>query len=314
MSINDGQVEVHPLSDEALLARMEAEEGQVEDTQPQKDDTATVEESGAEAGEGAPAGTSPEPEADATTPEAEPEAQAEPETQAEPEDKAAATEETELEKLRKQYNDLRAWSTRLSMENSRLRQQTEATPAPPEKAAEAEPKSPQDFLKDLVNNGEQGFNAAVDRRAREIAQELVAPLLAEREQERLKEYYRVAFNEATDNWKQLNTEEGKSAMIHRMVEMASEDGRPDGWLHEPDRYIFRACKELWGYPKVVDTDAIEAARRMEREAVVREYAEKQAKSGLATHPAANKDNSQNEKTPEELVKEEMRDSWYSGVF
>lgn len=103
-------------------------------------------------------------------------------------------------------------------------------------------------------------------------------------------------------------------MIRRMVELANNDGDPEGWRQNPDWYIFRACKDLWGLPKVVDTDAIEAARRMEREAVVKEYEEKQNKNGLAAHPSANRDNSNQVKTPEQAIIEEMHNAWRSGVF
>ena len=192
------------------------------------------------------------------------------------------------------------------MENGRLRKATTVQP----QTEEREQLSPKDFLKNLVNGGEEGFNAAVDRRAREI----IAPLLAEREQERQNEQYRIVFNEAVSTWKQLATDEGKSTMIRRMVEIANNDGNPEAWRENPDWYIFRACKELWGLPKVVDTEAIEAARRMEREAVIKEYTEAQSKNGLAAHPPANKDNSNQVKTPEQELIEEMRRSWHSGVF
>lgn len=302
MGIFDGQSEVHPLSDEALFGNAgeeQVEEGQVEETQTQEDNTEPVEEGGAE--EPAPEeGTSQEPEAAAT--------EEQKEEPAPGENDELAQLKQQLADLQKQHNDLRAWSTKLSMENGRLRKQAEATTTKQEE--QAEPLSPKDFLKNLVNGGEQGFNEAVDRRAREI----IAPLLAEREQERQYEQYRVVFGEATETWKQLSTEEGKSEMIRRMVDLASNDGDPEGWKQNPDLYVFRACKELWGLPKVVDTEAIEAARRMEREAVIKEYTEKQNKNGLAAHPPANKDNSNQTKTPEQALVEEMKASWHSGVF
>ncbi len=307
MGIFDGQSEVHPLSDEALFGAAEEqqpeeqqpEEGQVEEPQTQEDNTEPVEEGGAE--EPAPEeGTSQEPEAAAT--------EEQKEEPAPGENDELAQLKQQLADLQKQHNDLRAWSTKLSMENGRLRKQAEATTTKQEE--QTEPLSPKDFLKNLVNGGEQGFNEAVDRRAREI----IAPLLAEREQERQYEQYRVVFGEATETWKQLSTEEGKSEMIRRMVDLASNDGDPEGWKQNPDLYVFRACKELWGLPKVVDTEAIEAARRMEREAVIKEYTEKQNKNGLAAHPPANKDNSNQTKTPEQALIEEMKASWHSGVF
>lgn len=304
MGIFDGQAEVHPLSDEALFPaeeQQQVEEGQVDEAQPQEDTDEVVEESGAE--EPAPEGTSQEPEATAT------EDKVEASTETEDEGSELDQLRKQLADLQKQHNDLRSWSTRLSMENGRLRKQAEATTKKPAESA-ADPKSPKDFLKDLVNGGEEGFNAAVDARAREI----IAPLLAEREEERQLEQYRVAFNEATGTWRQLSTEEGKADMIRRMVELAANEGDPEGWKKNPDLYVFRACKELWGLPKVVDTEAIEAARRMEREAVIKEYNEKQNKNGLAAHPPANKDNSNQTKTPEQALIEEMKASWHSGVF
>lgn len=308
MGIFDGQAEVHPLSDEALFGKAEEQqpeeqveaEGQVEDEQPQVNDTAEEEENRAE--EPAPEeGTSQEPEATVTEEETK--------TPESGEDDRYAQLEKQLADLQKQHNDLRAWSTKLSMENGRLRKQVEATPAKPEETP-AEPLSPKDFLKNLVNGGEQGFNEAVDRRAREI----IAPLLAEREQERLNAHYRMVFEEASETWRQLTTDEGKEAMIHRMVEMAMDEGNPEAWRQNPDLYVFRACKELWGLPKVVDTEAIEAARRMEREAVMKEYSEKQNKNGLAAHPPANRDNTNQTKTPEQELIEEMKGAWRSGVF
>lgn len=309
MGIFDGQAEVHPLSDEALFGngeeqseeQQQVEEGQVDEAQPQEDTDEVVEESGAE--ELAPEGTSQEPEATAT------EDKVEASTETEDEGSELDQLRKQLADLQKQHNDLRSWSTKLSMENGRLRKQAEATTSKPAEA-QAEPKTPKDFLKDLVNGGEEGFNAAVDKRAREI----IAPLLAEREEERQLEQYRLVFNEATETWRQLTTEDGKSEMIRRMVELAANEGNPEGWKQNPDLYIFRACKELWGLPKVVDTEAIEAARRMEREAVIKEYSEKQNKNGLAAHPPANKDNTNQTKTPEQEIIEEMKSSWHSGVF
>ena len=306
MGIFDGQSEVHPLSDEALFGTNEEgqqpeDEGQVEETQTQEETNEVVDESGVT--EPAPQGTSQEPEATAT------EDKVVTKTEATDEGSELDQLRKQLADLQKQHNDLRSWSTKLSMENGRLRKQAEATTSKPAET-QAEPKTPKDFLKDLVNGGEEGFTAAVDRRAREI----IAPLLAEREEERQLEQYRLVFNEATETWRQLTTEDGKSEMIRRMVELAANEGDPEGWKQNPDLYVFRACKELWGLPKVVDTEAIEAARRMEREAVIKEYTEKQNKNGLAAHPPANKDNSNQTKTPEQELLEEMKAAWHTGVF
>ncbi len=306
MGIFDGQSEVHPLSDEALFGSAEEgqqpeDEGQVEEAQTQEETDEVVDESGVT--EPAPEGTSQEPETTAT------EDKVETSTEATDEGSELDQLRKQLADLQKQHNDLRSWSTKLSMENGRLRKQMETTTSKTSET-QAEPKTPKDFLKDLVNGGEEGFNAAVDRRAREI----IAPLLAEREEERQLEQYRLVFNEATETWRQLTTEDGKSEMIRRMVEIAANEGDPEGWKQNPDLYVFRACKELWGLPKVVDTEAIEAARRMEREAVIKEYAGKQNKNGLAAHPPANKDNSNQVKTPEQELIEEMRAAWHSGVF
>lgn len=294
----EGQATEVSLSDESLMELANAEERQeTESGAPAAEDT--IEEQEAEKGETPEEDPGQEQKAEESSPA----------PQGITEKKEEPQQNAELARLQKQYNDLRAWTTRVAQENSLLKKAQADHAALAQKQVE-QPKEPKDFLKDLVNGGEDGLKRLIEKEATKLVQ----PILTERQEAGRRQRFSAAFSEIEKEWSQLSANENRQAMIKEMVDIAEREGNIEAWRDKPDFYMFRACRSLWGMPKVADPAAIEAARKAEREAVIREYEEKQKKAGLTVQTAANKAERAEKLSPEEQIAADIMKVGSGGLF
>lgn len=310
---NDGQAEYEALSDEAFAtaeAEQPEEERQAEETpQNEAEEIENTEE----------AESSPEPEEGQTSEEggAE-EAPAEEEGQAED-----GTDE--LARLRKNYEELRSWDTRVAMENAELKKQLEAlknnaTPAAASPAPVANPSTEDDAetvknrVRLLVNDPGAFIAPMLDEKLKPFLEKEEQREAAARE-ERAKQEFNDTYKECSSCWGQLSTQEGQKEMVAEMVKLSQmRTGKTDAWQTEPARYIFDACRSLWGLPKVNNPEVVEAAKKAERDAVMAEMNSRGSKSGLAINNTGNK--TQNDKKEPEVdpIIAEMMGAKTMGLF
>lgn len=283
MSIfDDGQDILESLSDEAIFG----EEGRQEEGKSPEADTdkevATEEE-------GAVEETATEEE-----PKVEEKKQEEPPLSAE-----------EIAKLKREMQNLRAWATKVSMENGDLRRQANLAPTPPPEKIDSKA-----FVKDLLAKGQDALTPLVNARVEEV----LKPYREQEEHNRAVAEFGRVMQEATMFHKELETPEGKEKAIKKMVDLAAESGDNMAWKKDPEKYFFRACRQLFGVQKVVDQDAINAAVEAARESFMKEMAEQKNKEGLSIAPHANKPAAEAKKTPEEQIKEDIFAVSHGGLF
>ena len=282
-----GQDAINSLSDEALFAE---EERQEEDT-PQTE-TANIEE----------------------TEEASPANEQTSENggeEAVPEKGQTEYSAEEYARMKRQYDEMWKWNSRVSARNKELErqlaalQQTKTTPTLAQKSDGTNVDS-RDKIRQLVDDPAAFIAPLLDEKLRPIIEERDRALAQRQEQEN-KEKFNTAFADCASAWSQLADGNNRKEMVRKMIEIGmTQEGDEDAWQRDPDRYIFAACKALWGIPRVNNPEAIEAAKKAEREAVISEYNDKKKRENLSVVQNANKEVTGKETPEVDPILAEMR--------
>lgn len=223
----------------------------------------------------------------------------------------------QLEQVQKSYREIQSWTSRTSNDNVSLRQENERMRLELERLKSGvvgqyqQQPNDEDSLKERVKKLITDPDSLIDARV----QEALRPIREKEEQQRRDMEFMDSIKECSSAWIQLGSEEGKRDMLMKMQQLSDLDGDHEGWKKRPAEYMFRSCKSLWGIPRIVDQDAIEAARKAEREAYARELAEKQKRENrtIVQHP--NQSLGEPEKlSPEEMILNEIIKSDSGGIF
>lgn len=310
---SEGQADYESLSDEAFAA--------LEDEQPveeRQEEEKPLEE--AEEIQNTEEASSPEPEEGQTSEEGGAE-------EAPAEEAGQADEGSdELARLRKNYNELRSWDTKVAQENAELKRQLAAlknAPAPfpaapaapaPAPMSEDDAEAVKNRVRMLVNDPSAFIAPMLDERLKPLLEkEQQREAAAKEEQE--KQEFNSTYAECSSCWNQLSTPEGQKEMVAEMVKLSQmKTGTTDAWQHEPARYIFDACRSLWGLPKVNNPEVVEAAKKAERDAVMAEMNSRGSKSGLAINNTGNKIQDEKKEPEVDPIIDEMMKAKSLGLF
>lgn len=216
----------------------------------------------------------------------------------------------EHELIKKNYAEVRSWSSKLSNENrdlkNRIAELEAATKIP---ALVATPSVDEDkLLADIINNPSQTIEKIVQDRLAEA----LKPQEEAKRAEALRQEFSTAYAECANDWGQLNTKEGQEAVVLKMTELSSMAGDVDAWKKDPSTYILRASKSLWGIPTKTDQAAIDAAVNAARAKLRAEMSE--LPSNMTITNSGNQQILENEKDPAEMIRGEMRMHSGTNIF
>lgn len=298
----DGQADIS-LSDEALGLLDDASTERQEDVTPQEEsatESPAIEQTS---------------ESEAQAPEEDDkEAGQQSEVQAEPAEVLRARQE--VERLKTQYAEARAEMTRKQMEASQERKRRQELEEALAKAHSAAPQNREEFLQSFVNNPQEALQKAIKDEAGRLVNQnvtnLLQPVIEAGRVARRERTWEEACKDAAQNWPELWKD--KEALVGKMAEIALEIGDRDLMFQQPKRIMKMAALELYGPPKVIDKEAIQAAAKAAKEDATRDLAQRNAgKAGLA---AAQKTNQITDKplTEEERIKKEIFELAGNGLF
>ena len=225
-----------------------------------------------------------------------------------PEGQAQAAGE-ENKNARSEMDELRRWNTRTSMQNAELRQQVAQLQAQLnqmqagfQQPAENFGDGGKMFVQQLLEKGDAALMPVIERIAEQKAKTMMQPILEERANAQINRSVEKTIADFSADWAQLKDPNMKAQAVTKMFELSAMSGNADAWKTSPDYMMFQACRALWGMPRVVDKNAIEAARKAERDNIAKE--QKENKAGLTANVAANRGESQ-QKSEADLIFDEL---------
>ena len=273
--LQDGQADLS-LSDEALFG--EAEAGDVERQELEPPQTEGLGEGPAQRTslEDGPDGTQQVTEAQEEQQEVQP---VEQETDEEP---VAPQQQDNF--WQKQYTEVQGAMTRKAQELAAERQRRQQLEEALAQMSNSDPAQREQFLQEFVANPQQALrkvaNQTVEQAAKEKVKEILEPIIQANQRAVWESAWNEAWAKTAQTWGGIN--ENGEAFVRKMVAISKEAGDQDLMFRQPQRIMSLAAMELYGLPKINDSQVIEAAARTAREEALQELNQKNAaKSGLA---------------------------------
>lgn len=305
----DGQTEI-PLDDESLFDATDEVEANRQDTiQPQgaSDSAADPGENRTSDSADAAASHTPEETGQATV-------------QKLPENDAFGQQGKPAENpLQHSYNELRTSYTRTTQELAEQKRQNAALSQQLKRMETAvimaDPEKREKAIKEMMDNPV----AWLERTAAPLLEQKVNESLAEirQQSQRQEDGYRLntALAEVGKQFNQAVNDEGRKLLVEKMVEVSIRYGDGYLWRKNPGGMLTQAALELWGMPKIIDQQAVDAASAAGRaQALAELQAREQAKSQIAQPQTANNRDQTAELSEEEKIIQGIFASIGSGLF
>ena len=212
----------------------------------------------------------------------------------------------EHQRLQKNYDELRSWTSRVDTKNKRLEEENKLLKQQLQSSTGAD--TAKNNLRNLIADPEQ----TIDR----LVAQKMEPFLTEQQEAKRKEAFSSAVQDCLHDWPQLKNADSGKEIVAKMVELAQRRGQDAmAWRDNPGDYMVLACRELYGIPRIADPAAIEAAKKAGREEALRELEEKRHKNGLSLTPNANTGlDEKADISPEEQIRQEIRRYSSHGIF
>ena len=279
----DGQAEIS-LTDEALFG-----EDRQDDFQPQEDD--------AEYGE------SPEERTSEVAEDAE---------SAAPEDGQAAQEQAGMQQvnngmaadqLQRSYQELRGVYTRATQELAEMRRQNQELAQQLARmqsaAAVAGNGDPEQAIKQFVADPVGWLDNAAGPLLQQKLDDSLADIRREMQIREDSANLNAALAKMASSFPQAKDADGQKTMVEKMVEISSRYGDGYLWRKNPEGMLMQAALELWGMPKVIDQQAVDAAAATGKAQALAELQKKEQAKGQITQPQTQNNKDQTAELSEE---------------
>mgnify|MGYP001625148596 CR=1 FL=1 len=184
----------------------------------------------------------------------------------------------------KQYTEVQGAMTRKAQELAAERQKRQQLEEALAQMSSSNPAEREQFLQEFVANPQQALrkvaNQTVEQAAKEKVKEILDPIIQANQRALRENAWNDAWVQTARTWGDIN-QDGET-LVRKMVEISQDAGDQDLMFRQPQRIMRLAAMELYGLPKVNDSQVIEAAARTAREEALQELNQKNAaKSGLA---------------------------------
>ena len=223
------------------------------------------------------------------------------------------------EQLQRSYQELRSRFTQTTQELAEIRRQNQALSQQVARmqsaAAVAGNGDPEQAIKQFMANPVEWVAKAS---APLLEQKVNESLAGIRRQMQLQEdsvNLNAALSQTARDFPQAKTEDGRRQAVEKMVEISSRYGDGYLWRKNPAGMLLQAALELWGPPKVVDQQAIDAAAATGKAQALAELQNKeQAKSQLTVPQAVNNKDQTTEISEDEKIIQGIFSSLGGGLF
>lgn len=220
--------------------------------------------------------------------------------------------EQQLASLRSQYDNLRAFATKVSMERADMGRALAAAQkqaSEPQKTPEQIEQEKKEYLTKLVSDPEGLLGETMESLVQERVAEVLRPIMEERQRAATNQRIASALEDVATGWQQAQSIDGKKAVLAQMVNLSRQMGNEEAWKQNPHQFAIAASRTLWGWPSRVDQNAVEAAKQ----AAVMANREQQTlnKEGLSINRSANKAQG-GQLSPEEQILKEIHEAGGGG--
>lgn len=221
--------------------------------------------------------------------------------------------------LQRSYQELRSRFTQTTQELAEIRRQNQALSQQVARmqsaAAVAGNGDPEQAIKQFMANPVEWVAKASAPLLEQKVNESLAGIRRQMQMQEDSVNLNASLLQTAQDFPQAKTEDGRRQVVEKMVEISSRYGDGYLWRKNPSGMLLQAALELWGPPKVIDQQAVNAATETGKAQALAELQNKeQAKSQLTAPQTVNNKDQTTEISEDEKIIQGIFSSLGGGLF